>query len=88
MHAIIMQLANGLQTADCMLVVPAPMVRLPDSHMYMPCALGYGLLPCNDNNNNGSSTPPLNTTGSWKWPGGAVLQRVGRILWLSILGRA
>ena len=27
--------AIGLQT-DCMMVVPPPVVRLPDSHVYMP----------------------------------------------------
>ena len=41
--------AVGLQT-DCMVAVPAPVVRLPDSHVYaLYMALGYGLPPCNNN---------------------------------------
>ena len=41
--------AVGLQT-DCMVAVPAPVVRLPDSHVYALWPLGYGLPPCNNNN--------------------------------------
>ena len=36
--------AIALQT-DCMVVVPAPVVRLPDSHVYALWPLGYRLPP-------------------------------------------
>ena len=30
---------------DCMVIVPAPVVRLPDSYMYADMTLGYRLPP-------------------------------------------
>jgi hypothetical protein len=38
--------AVGLQT-DCMVVVPAPVVRLPDSHVYALWPWATGCHPCN-----------------------------------------
>ena len=42
--------AIGLHT-DCMVVVSAPVVRLPDSHVYMPYGPRLRVCnPCNSNN--------------------------------------
>ena len=53
--------AIGLQT-DCMVVatiVPAPVVRLPDSHVYAPWPLATGCHPCNNSNDNNTNNAPL-----------------------------
>ena len=44
--------AIGLQT-DCMVVVPAPVVRLPDSYVYALWPKAMGCHPCNNNNMEG-----------------------------------